>query len=214
MPSVSAEPTQICESRARYYCQNVSSLYFAGVPGSFSLISYCQVAYAAQAAAPPPPGKGKELLNWDFMPQARNFAVNALDRADCAGLFGTEKSRKSGCNPVEIIKKLFNPSGGSVGGVTMNTYFIPIFPFPGDAVTLKFSSSESTLINGAYGSNWNNAGRANDLSIMGLLLLHELGHVYSDTAGKGSGGSQIADDGLNLSKSGKNDALIIEKCLK
>ena len=177
--------------------------------------------------------------DWELMGDAVNMALGWLQRSpDCQALFGTESSRNSGWDPRKMLADLYMGGGikGPNGQTTIaTTHFVDWSvgaQMPLGAITVPMPTAEwpglgvgSTpvssgfgavvFINGAYRGpgGWNGGGGIGNAVENAVTLLHELGHVYTFLALRGSGGSQISLDPFGIG-SGRNDRRVFENCIR
>jgi hypothetical protein len=133
----------------------------------------------------------------------------------CRNLFGTDASRSSGFNPVDILGELISGDTTHVAiGVSIPSPIMDTFGMGGATVPAVTPSgvpayvpgrptTVSITINGSIKSGWMN----NNIFSNTLTVLHELAHAYDFIPG--AGGSVSTWDWLDQSW----ESFIIEDCL-
>jgi len=171
-------------------------------------------------AGPPDRDTANKTREWQILESAGNIALNALAAHDeCARLFNWPAA-SAGHNPSRVLKNLLNHYRTSVG--LEAGLFLTSRPLEKDsagnirvAVT-QFSHLHSrngefvgiqvaVILNSAAGSFFGQ--NANDQAV---LLLHELGHVFSDFWGPGS--TLIRQDSHRPEQSFENTRLVRTAC--
>ncbi len=174
---------------------------------------------SAFSAEPPVPDTINKAGEWQILESARNTALNALATHDeCARLFNWP-AVSAGHDPSRVLKYLLNNYRSSVGleaGVFLTTAPLEngsagnIHAAVTQLSHLKNSKGELVGIQilvvlnstpGSFGQN------ANDLAV---LLLHELGHVFTDLWGPDS--TLIRQDSQRPEQSFENTRMVRTSC--
>ncbi|MCC6589029.1 MAG: hypothetical protein IT168_20190 [Bryobacterales bacterium] len=140
----------------------------------------------------------------EMMPSAFSAAIQVLvSNSDCMNLFGNEKTRANGFNPVNVLTSIVygDHAFGHVEFEFQNSGAARVTP---NGIP-KFTSSATIKIN-TNPDFWN----AGNIIYNAETLLHELGHVYDVI--QGSGSSKIKSPDIVEGSSRFNDWLIDTTC--